>query len=221
VSTSRPALIAGAAFAVTALAGVVMGVALDRAFFRPPRRGPEGPAMRPLQGGPPPAMRGDGSEVMILAAPPEVREHVAREIGLTPAQSATIDTIVRRQVGKVREISGRVRPLIDSTIMETRAQLSAVLTAEQREKIKSVRPPRPAGGMGGQMQGPPPGGPMPGMPPGGPMQGPPPGGPDGQREGGDRGPPGFPPAGPPDAQGGVRDLRGDRPPRPRNAPPAP
>jgi Spy/CpxP family protein refolding chaperone len=140
-------LVAGLVLLVAVLAGVIVGVAADRALLLPSMhrgfdhdpRGPHGP----------PRDR-------------EFRERFARELGLTRDQQTRIDSIMDRQGRELRIVRRQVQPQLDSIITGARRALDSVLTPEQRKKAEAIRKRHP-----------PPPGPPPGDFPGGP-EGPPP-----------------------------------------------
>ena len=66
-------------------------------------------------------------------------------IGLSPAQHATIDSIVRKRSARTDSLMKTSRAAYDST----RREIDEVLTAQQRQKLDSLRPRgRPFGGPG-------------------------------------------------------------------------
>lgn len=102
--------------------GVVIGVAVDRAWLH--RRGP---GMMGRRGGP--SMGPPSAEQREM-----MRTRLARELSLSPEQSARIDTIMTRQFKAMEEITGPIRPRMDSLFASTRAAIDSVLTPDQREK---------------------------------------------------------------------------------------
>jgi Spy/CpxP family protein refolding chaperone len=159
--TPRTAAIA--AFASVALAGVLVGAALDRyvlflwsrpndrgsARFGPPGAGgPEGRFGGPPGGG----MRGGGR-----GGPGGGRgrgdfgpgpDFLARQLELSDAQRASIDSVMGRQAEKLRMARERIRPEMDSVFAETTRQIEARLTPEQRTKYRELRMRGPGGGPG-------------------------------------------------------------------------
>lgn len=146
-----PRLVAALVLALVAVSGVLCGVALDRLVLSPHWRG------RAWAFGP----RGARSPEELRR---EARTRFARELQLTPDQSARIDTIMAHQLVRMRAIRDSVRPSLDSVIVDTRRQIEAVLTPEQRQRFRTF-PFQPRGrGLrrGGPMR--PPGGPPDGGP---------------------------------------------------------
>jgi Spy/CpxP family protein refolding chaperone len=148
-SRGRPGM-AALVLVVALVAGLMIGVMIDRTVLLPrmhghfgyDRHGPHGP----------PRDR-------------EFRERFARELELTPEQQIRIDSIMDRQGLELRAVRGQVQPQLDSIITRTRRSLDSVLTPEQRKKAEAIRkrhPPPPGppprdfpGGPGGADQPPP------------------------------------------------------------------
>ena len=95
-------------------AGVATGVVLERRVLSHDGRGPDG-------------RRGPGHGPM--------HERFGRDLGLTPAQAAKIDSIFashRPAIDSARAVS---EPRIRSIIDQTRREIDSVLTPAQREKM--------------------------------------------------------------------------------------
>jgi hypothetical protein len=142
-------LLATVVLLLVALAGGVVGIALDRRVLLPRMYGPRfehGPGRHP---------------------PHEFRKRLARELELTAEQQTRIDSIMSRQGRELRAIRRGVQPQLDSIISRTRRELDSVLTLEQREKAQEIRRrhPRPAGWLHGEPRPAAPGEPSPEGPP--------------------------------------------------------
>jgi len=111
---------------VTLIAGILVGIGLDRAFFRP-RHGPFGPFVV-FRGAP----NADSARI-------RMRAEFARQLHLTPDQQARIDTIMQRRMAVLDSIRKTTMPQIRSLIGATQAQIDSVLTPEQRDKFQSLR----------------------------------------------------------------------------------
>jgi Spy/CpxP family protein refolding chaperone len=101
------------------IAGIATGFAADRAM-RHDRRGPG---------------RGPRSQV----------ERMARDLNLTAAQRASVDSIIEGRRKQMRQLFAPIRPQMDSLMAlgkvigdSTHEQLRRVLTAEQREKFDQM-----------------------------------------------------------------------------------
>lgn len=126
---------------VVGLAGVGLGFAADRLALHN-RRGEMrgfgrggGPGFGPPDGrrgrdgvGPGSGRRGEG-----------MRERFARELDLTPEQSRRVDSIMAQQMVDFRRIREAMQPRVDSLLARAQARLDSVLTAAQREKLKTLR----------------------------------------------------------------------------------
>ena len=160
--TPRTAAIA--AFASVALAGVLIGAALDRYVLflwsqpgdhsammgprgGPGSGGPDGRFNRPPGGGSRgggrggPGGRGRGD----FGPGPDFLAH---ELDLSDTQRAAIDSVMGRQAEKLRAARERIRPEMDSVFAETTRQIEARLTPEQRIKYRELRVRGPGGERG-------------------------------------------------------------------------
>jgi Spy/CpxP family protein refolding chaperone len=130
-SAGAPRLVAALVVALALVTGLVLGVAADRGLLlrghgafgpRPPQFGGRGPGRR----GPP-------------GPPPDVRQHIETELGLSAAQKTQVDSIWSQQMAKRQAlddtIGTRMRALMDST----RVAVDRVLTPEQRQKLAAMR----------------------------------------------------------------------------------
>lgn len=121
-----PRAMAAVVVCVTLIAGILVGIGLDRAFFRP-SHGPFGPFA---------GMR-DGPNAD--SARTRMRAEIARALHLTPDQQARIDTIMQRQTAVLDSIRKTTMPQIRTLIGATQAKIDSVLTPEQRDKFQSMR----------------------------------------------------------------------------------
>ena len=121
-----PRAMAAVVVCITLIAGIVVGIGLDRALFRP-KHGP----FRPFaisRGGP----NADSART-------RMRAEFARQLHLTPDQQARIDTIMQRRTAVLDSIRKETMPQIRALIGATQAQIDSVLTPEQRETFQSLR----------------------------------------------------------------------------------
>jgi Spy/CpxP family protein refolding chaperone len=130
------------------LAGGLAGIALDRTVLLPRRIGPRPPHAGAL--GRPREPRMPRDRAMLER---RFRERMARELGLTDAQRVRIDSVLDRQNRDVRAIRAEAEPKLDSIRARTRREMDAILTAEQRERMREM------GRRGRGRRGGPPGGP--------------------------------------------------------------
>ena len=121
-----PRAMAAVVVCVTLIAGILVGIGLDRAFFRRPR-GPRFGAFV-VRGGP----NADSARMRI-------RAEFGRELHLTPDQQARIDTIMQRRMAVLDSIRKQTMPQIRALIGATQAQIDSVLTPEQRDTFRSLR----------------------------------------------------------------------------------
>jgi Spy/CpxP family protein refolding chaperone len=127
-----------ALLAFVALAGLGVGVALDRTALRPEREGAGD--HRPFSGGRDrPPFDGRGGPPSRGREPRGMRDRFAHELDLSPQQSARIDSIMMQQTADFRRIRDEVQPRFDSLLAKAQARIDSVLTSAQREKLKKLR----------------------------------------------------------------------------------
>lgn len=139
-------LLAVGVLLVVAIAGVIGGVALDRAVLRP----------RAWQGRSG-FMRGERRE-----GPRRPSAMLGAELKLSEDQAVRIDTLIERQMRGFRAIRQTTQPAIDSLMAQTRRAMDSILTPTQRALLDSARARReaefkkrfpngtpPRGGLGG------------------------------------------------------------------------
>ncbi len=127
-TVKRPAWLAVTALLVTGLAGMALGVALDRRVLL---GGQSFAAQIPL---PPPGV--DPS--------PAVRHlfvlRLARELDLTDAQRQQVEALIEKESPRVRAAADTVRAMFERAMKEPRAELMAILTPEQQRKFLAMLP---------------------------------------------------------------------------------
>lgn len=121
-----PRAMAAVVVCVALIAGILIGIGLDRAFVRP-RHDPFG-RFAIIRGGP----NADSARM-------RMRADFAHQLHLTPDQQARIDTILQRRMAVLDSIRKTTMPQIRTLIGATQAQIDSVLTPEQRETFQSLR----------------------------------------------------------------------------------
>lgn len=111
---------AAIALAVVFLAGLVLGVAGDRAFLV-------------LRGRLP--MRHGPSERMVN----HLVDRLDHDLKLTPAQRTSVTEILKRGRDRIDAIYGGIRPQVRAQMDATSAEIEKVLTPEQRTKFAELR----------------------------------------------------------------------------------
>jgi Spy/CpxP family protein refolding chaperone len=127
-----PAWVPIVILSVTALAGALVGVAVDRTLLMP--------RMTIGTGFPePPGLR--GSPVMRKA----FIARIAQQLDLTPEQRVEVEALIERELPQVRITVDSVRQLFERRMAEPRAQMAKILTPEQFKKFESMQigPPIP------------------------------------------------------------------------------
>ncbi|MBM3908318.1 MAG: hypothetical protein FJ363_09635 [Gemmatimonadetes bacterium] len=128
-ATRAPRFAAVAVLLIVALAGIIGGVALERAVLRPQRWAAARASMPP---------RGE------RRPPRRPSAMLPAELKLSEVQAARIDTIVERQMQGFREVRRSTQPAIDSLMAQTRRAMDSVLSPAQRALMDSVRTRREA-----------------------------------------------------------------------------
>jgi Spy/CpxP family protein refolding chaperone len=121
-----PGLRAGLVIAAVVVASAIAGAAIDRSLMM--RR----PAMRPDGGrrGPPQALE-QGRRTAML-------ERMTKELALTPAQRAGIDSIFQRTDSSLRAIRRETQPRVQQMFERSNAEVNARLDSAQREKFAKM-----------------------------------------------------------------------------------
>ena len=114
MSTS-PRLVAALLIAGALVAGVVLGVAGDRAWMHWHRNSPRAPHLDRLV------------------------EHLDRTLDLTPQQRESVKQIIDRHRQRIEAISASVRPQMRQEIDSTNAEIEKILTPEQRTKFRDMQ----------------------------------------------------------------------------------
>lgn len=136
-STRSGRLLALGVLVTIAIASVAGGVLLDRYVLLPRIFG--------VRGGPPggPRLAGGRDRDGHRAGPERGRQafhdRLAEELGLTTPQRAQMDSLMDEQERALRAAHEVVQPRIDSIVSDTRKKLDALLSAEQRQKLDSLR----------------------------------------------------------------------------------
>ena len=120
-------LIAVLVLLLTAAAGIMAGVAIDRRLLLPGQ--PPFGGRLAFAGGPP-----DGGPRM--REPGAFRERFARELNLSADQEKRVDELMSRQMDAISRIHEQTDPQIRTIIEQTRAAIDSVLTPEQRARLR-------------------------------------------------------------------------------------
>ena len=145
--------IAVAVLVTVALAGVGLGMAVDRLLLQQRRSADRrGPGERPAYGargvrdGLPPHDARPGGRGREGGG---MRDRFARELDLSPAQAARVDSIMAQQAAGFRRLREEVQPRFDSLLARAQVRLDSVLTPAQREKLRDLREREVFGPRGG------------------------------------------------------------------------
>lgn len=116
-------LVAATIIVMSMLTGVIVGVAIDRRVVL--HRIGDGPFF----------VRSGGMHTRAIMIPGRL-EH---ELGLSPAQSAAVDSITRHRMAQRDSLMARTFPVMRALLDSTRSDIERVLTPEQRAKFEQLR----------------------------------------------------------------------------------
>lgn len=108
------------------IAGLLAGVAIDRAVLLPRAHAMRMEAHRSGQHREHPRRR------------MQFRDNLDRQLDLTPEQRVRIDSLMDAQLDALDEIRDETQPRIESVIAATRRRVDSVLTPEQRERAAEL-----------------------------------------------------------------------------------
>ncbi|HEX6133892.1 MAG TPA: hypothetical protein VFZ24_08010 [Longimicrobiales bacterium] len=114
--------------ALVAALGALIGIAGDRYVAQQRVPAPDAGAP-PFRNGP----RGP------QAGMPPYTERLAERLDLTAEQRTAIDRIVAEQQRRVRALTSEFQPQFHAIAQDTRERVDAVLTPEQRERMRTMR----------------------------------------------------------------------------------
>ena len=158
----RPSLVATLAMAAIFVFGILAGVALDRHLMhgrRSDRDRRDGPRFVPGMDMPAgPRAEPAGRDSLRQRA----NADFARTLGLTPAQTTAVDSVMTQDFRSVNALREEMRPRIEAIITSTRQRIDSLLTPPQREKYHALLAEQQQrmqrmgrGGRGGLRVGPP------------------------------------------------------------------
>jgi hypothetical protein len=131
----HPRLRAGLVIAAVVVAGAIAGAAIDRNLMMRNVRQRGGGGDR--RGPPPPEMESRRRTEML--------DRMSRELSLTPAQRAGLDSVFQRTDSSLRVIRREMQPRLKQVFETSRAEMNARLDSTQRQKLAAMKfggPPR-------------------------------------------------------------------------------
>ena len=135
--------VAATVIVLSLFTGVIVGVALDRRMLW----------SHHWHGGPVMLSRGVGRRPGIMPG------HLEQELGLSPAQSTAVDSIMRHRMAQRDSLMAHTWPVMRQLLDSTRSDIEKVLTPEQKAKFEQLRSREPGGPPGIMLRhgdGPPP-----------------------------------------------------------------
>lgn len=123
---------AGIVIAAIAIGSAIAGAGIDRwVVSRAPRHGHGGPL-------------GAQSPEAAARRRAEMLERMTKDLSLTPAQRAGIDSIMQRTDSALRVVRGEMQPRLTAIFDSSRARIAARLDSAQKIKFAQQRPRRRA-----------------------------------------------------------------------------
>ena len=120
----RGRLVAGLFLALAVLVGLLGGIVIDRAALAPDTAGP--------------ARAGDTGVAPGTPSGGRVLAWMADSLDLSPEQRVRIAAVVRDEQRRARELTVRVRPGYQQVLRRTRLRVLAILTPEQRIRLRHL-----------------------------------------------------------------------------------
>ena len=116
--------------AAIAIGSAIAGAGIDRwVMTHGPRRG---------RGGPPSAQSPEAA----ARRRAEMLEHMTKDLSLTPAQRAGIDSIMQRTDSALRVVRGEMQPRLTQIFESSRVEIAARLDSAQKIKFAQQRSER-------------------------------------------------------------------------------
>jgi|SRR5689334_8704149 Spy/CpxP family protein refolding chaperone len=113
------------------VASVVGGIAIDRVLLQPaPTTMLADTGFHPL------------SSALRSPTPEErrrIRNDLARELNLTPAQDSAIDAIMMQRASEFSALREEIRPRVERLVSDVRSDMEQVLTPAQREHFRRLQ----------------------------------------------------------------------------------
>ena len=134
--------VAASVIVMSLLTGVFLGVAVDRRLMVP--RVPRGSFF---------LSRFGGHRQGIIPG------HLEHDLGLSPAQSVAVDSIMRHRMAQRDSLMSHTWPVMRQLLDSTRLDIEKILTPEQKAKFEQLRSREPGGPPGMMLRrgdGPPP-----------------------------------------------------------------
>lgn len=113
-----------------AVASLLTGAAVDRAYMRRSARIVGDTTFHPLSS----ALRTPSD-----ADRRQIRAELSTALDLKPEQERVIDSILTSRSGQFEELRASIRPRVESLLNNMRADVETALTPDQREKYRKLR----------------------------------------------------------------------------------
>ena len=127
---------AAAVIAIIVVCSALAGAAIERTIYQG-HRGPRGAGGAGGPGGP-----GRGSHMQDSTRRIDMLDRMVKDLSLTPAQRAGIDSVMRRSDSALRAIRTEMQPRLQSVLEGSRADIQARLSPDQKAKFDAMAPSR-------------------------------------------------------------------------------
>jgi hypothetical protein len=114
--------------AAIAIGSALAGAGIDHWALRHARRGRGGP--------------GSGTPEQAAKRRADMLERMTRDLGLSPAQRAGIDSVMQRTDSSLRVVRREMQPRLRKIFDDSRVEIAARLDSAQRVKFAQQNPPK-------------------------------------------------------------------------------
>jgi len=117
---------------LVAIGSGLVGASLDRVYMRNSAKLVGDTAFHPISS----ALRSPSA-----ADRKQYLDELTAALSLTPDQLKKVDSITQRRAGQFEDLRRSIRPRVEAMLDTVRSEVEKVLTQEQREKYRKLRPP--------------------------------------------------------------------------------
>lgn len=119
-------------FLLVAIGSGLVGASLDRVYVRRSTKLVGDTSFHPISS----ALRSPSA-----ADRKQYLDELTAALALTPEQVRVVDSITQHRAGEFEALRRSIRPRVEAMLDTVRTEVETVLTPEQREKYRKLRPP--------------------------------------------------------------------------------